>query len=81
MKPKNYIPNIIYKGDIEVVGAKLGNTNDKLKMYEDPFPKHGKDKASSSHTVNYDYTNYVSGFDSLVGRTQPTDTHVNTITI
>lgn len=59
MKLKNYIQELIDKGDTEVDVAKLGNSNDKLKMYQDTFPKHGKDKASSSNNVNYEYTNYM----------------------
>lgn len=81
MKLNNYIKDLTNKGDIEVTIAKPGNSNDKLKMYQDPFPKHGKYKASSSHEVRYDYGNYVSVFESLVGRIVPIDTHVNTITI
>lgn len=67
MKLKNYIQDLLNKGDIEVTIAKPGNLNHKLKMYQDPFPKHGKDKASSSHEAHYDYINYVSNFYSLVG--------------
>lgn len=81
MKLKNYIQDLIDKGDIEVATTKPGNSNDKLKMYQDPFPKHSKEKASSSHEVHYDYTNYIFGFDSLLGRIEPFDTHVNTIII
>lgn len=51
MKLKNYIQDLIDKGDVKVATAKLENSNVKLKMYQDPFPKHGKDKASSSHKV------------------------------
>lgn len=50
-------------------------------MYQDPFPKHGKDKGLSSHSIPYDYTINITRFDSLVGRIEPIDTHVNTITI
>lgn len=81
MKLKNYIQDLIDKGEVEVVFAKLNNSNNKLKMYQEPFPRHGKNKGSSSHSVPYDYTNNITGFDSLVGRIEPADIHVNTITI
>lgn len=81
MKLKNYIQDLIDKGDIEVDISKPSNSNNKLKMYQDPCPKHGKYKASSSHVVIYDYTNYISDFDSLVVHIEPVNTHVNTITI
>lgn len=81
MKIKNYIQDLVDKGDIEVATSKPSNSNGKIKMCQDPFPKHGKHKASSSHEVHYDCTNYVSNFDSLVGCIEPIDTHINTITI
>lgn len=81
MKLKNYIQDLINKGDIEVDIAKPGNSNDKLKMYQAPFPKHGKYKAPSSNAINYDYTNYVSGFDSFVVHIEPFDNSVNIIIV
>lgn len=81
MKLKIYIQDLIDRGEIEVANAKPSNNNDKLKMYQEPFPKHDKGKGSSSNTVNYDYTNHITSFDSLVGRIEPADNHVNVITI
>lgn len=80
MRLKNYIQDLIDKGDIEIA-TKNTNANDKLKMYQDPFPKYRKDKGLPSHRVSYDYTNNIKGFDSLIGRIEPPEHIVNTITI
>lgn len=81
MKLKIYIQDLIDRGEIEVANAKPGNNNGKLKMYQEPFLKNDKGKGLSSSTVNYDYTNHIASFDSLVGRIEPTDIHVNVITV
>lgn len=52
MKLKSYNQDLIGKGDVEVVVARTNNSNDKIKMYQDPFLKHGKDKGSSSHSIS-----------------------------
>lgn len=81
MKLKIYIQDLIDRGEIEVANSKLGNNNDKLKMYQESFPKNDKGKGSSSNIVNYDYTNHIMSFDFLGGRIDLADNHVNVITI
>lgn len=81
MKLKIYIQDLIDRGEIEVANAKPGNNNDKLKMYQEPFPKNDKGKGSSSNAMGYDCANHVTSFNFLVSRIEPADNYVNVITI
>ena len=86
MKLKVFIQNLVDDGEIEVEGGPPSK-NDKLKIFQNPFPDHNNDnnnngnnntnninRASTSNALHYDYsTNHMLGFDSLCGKIKTND--------
>jgi len=86
MRLKNYIQDLIDRGDIELEGGENTSKNKNLGIYKDPFPKHDPtppptNQGQNDQANNIHYKTTSHSYDVIIGYIEYLDNHVTTIKV
>lgn len=86
LKLKNYIQDLIDRGDIELESNEPISKNQQLGIYKDPFPKHDQNQIQTNpiqdrQTNNIYYNKRPEPYDAVIGNIELTNNYVATIKV